>query len=104
VLNEQATVTFAFTEEASGHRQGRKCLAPSRKDRRGRTCTRSVVRGTLTFAGRTGENTVRFQGHVSSTAKLPPGNYTLRVTAVNAAGERGVATKGLRFSVSGQTP
>jgi N-acetylneuraminic acid mutarotase len=103
VLNEQATVTFTFTEEVSGRRQGHDCLASSRKDRRGRTCTRSVVRGTLTFAGRAGENTVRFQGRVSRTAKLPPGSYTLQVAAVNAARERGVAARGLRFSVLEQT-
>jgi N-acetylneuraminic acid mutarotase len=102
VLNEQATVTFTFTEEVSGRRQRRECLPPSRKDRRGRACTRSVLRGTLTFAGRAGENAVRFQGRVSRAAKLPPGSYTLQVTAVNAAGERGAAAKDLRFSVFGQ--
>lgn len=100
-LNEQATMTFTFTEEVSGRRQRRECLAPSRKDRRGRACTRSVVRGTLTFTGHAGENAVRFQGRVSRTAKLPPGSYTLQAAAVNAADERGVAAKELRFSVAG---
>ncbi|HTZ64728.1 MAG TPA: kelch repeat-containing protein [Solirubrobacteraceae bacterium] len=103
VLNEPATVTFTFTEELSGRRQRRKCLAPSRTDRRARACTRSVVRGTLTFAGRPGENTVRFQGRISRTAKLPPGNYTMHVAAIDAAGKRGVAANELRFSVFGQT-
>lgn len=98
VLNEQATVTFTFTEEVSGRTHRRECRAPSR-NHRGRACARSVVRGTLTFAGHVGENAVRFQGRVSRTAKLPPGRYTLQVAAVNAAGERGVAAKELRFSV-----
>ncbi len=103
VLNEQATVTFTFVQQLPGRRAKGKCLAPSRKDRRGRACTRSVVRGTLTFAGRAGENTVRFQGRVSRAAKLPPGDYTLQVAAINAAGERRLAAKELGFSVSGQT-
>ena len=38
-------------------------------------------RGSLTFAGHAGLNTVRFNGWLSRTKKLKPGKYTLAITA-----------------------
>lgn len=97
-LNEQATVTLTFIEQLPGRKVKGKCLAPSHKDRRARPCKRGVVRGKLTFTGHAGENTVRFQGRVSRAVKLPPGRYTVLVTAVNAAKQSGKAAR-LSFTI-----
>lgn len=96
-LNEQATITFTFVERLPGRRSGKKCLAPSQKDHHGRPCKRSVMRGTLTFTGHTGENTVVFQGDIPSSTKLQPGSYTLSATALNTAGQS--ATVSLQFEI-----
>jgi hypothetical protein len=59
-LNETARVTFHFTG-----RQGRF----------------KRIRGTLSFTGHAGRNTVRFYGRVTATRRLPPGHYKLVITA-----------------------
>jgi hypothetical protein len=68
-LNEQATVTFTFTERVSGRKRGK----------RG-----SRTAGTLTLTGRAGANKVTFQGRLSRSKKLKPGRYTVTVTAPSA--------------------
>jgi hypothetical protein len=76
-LNEQATVTFSFTQRVKG---------------------RTVTAGGLTFTGHSGTNRVKFQGRVSSTKKLRPGRYTLAITATDSAGVRS-APKSLSFTI-----
>lgn len=98
-LNEQASVTFTFTQQLPGRRSHRRCLAPSYKTRRARRCERTIVRGTLTFTGHPGKNTVRLQGRVSRAVKLPVGGYTLLVTATSSAGQRSVPVS-LRFTIA----
>ena len=76
-LNEQATVTFNFTQRAGG---------------------RTTTVGTLTFTGHSGTNRVAFQGRISPRKKLKPGRYTLVITATDSAGARS-APKSLSFSI-----
>ncbi len=85
-LNEQASVGLAFTETTGGREVGGKCVAASAKNRHRRSCKRTVVAGTLSFAGRSGTNKIVFQGRVSHSLKLAPGHYRLLITATNAAG------------------
>jgi FG-GAP repeat protein len=75
-LNEQATVTFSFTQRVSG----------------------TVTAGRLTFTGRSGTNRVAFQGRISPVKKLKPGRYTLVMTATNSAGVRSAPTS-LSFTI-----
>jgi len=76
-LNEQATVTFSFTQRVRG---------------------RTVTAGGLTFTGHNGTNKVKFQGRVSPTKKLKPGHYTLAITATDSAGVSS-APKSLSFTI-----
>ncbi len=88
-LNTPASVTFTFTQKVGGRRVHGKCLAPSHRNRRARTCRRTVTRGALTLSGHAGVNTLKFQGRISGHTKLRPGNYTVVITA---AGPSGAAT------------
>jgi hypothetical protein len=76
-LNEQATVTFSFTQRVRGH---------------------TVTAGGLTFTGHSGTNKVKFQGRVSSTKKLKPGRYTLVIMATDSAGVHSTP-KSLSFTI-----
>jgi hypothetical protein len=91
-LNEQATVTFSFTQHLSGRKAGGKCVAQTAKNRRKPTCTRTATAGTFTFTGHSGTNQVAFQGRISPTKKLKPGRYTLAITATDSAGARSAPT------------
>jgi uncharacterized repeat protein (TIGR01451 family) len=96
-LNEQASVSFAFTQLAGGRKVKGKCVAQTKKSRHKPACHRTVTRGALTFTGQGGKNKVSFQGRISRSLKLPPGSYTLVVTATNAAGHS--APKSIGFTI-----
>jgi hypothetical protein len=85
-LSGQAVVTFRFTQKQNGRRVGRKCLAQTNKNRHRGACKRTVTAGSLTFPGHSATNTVVFQGRLSRSKKLKPGQYTLIVVAANSAG------------------
>jgi len=97
-LNEQAAVTFSFTQSVSGRKAGGKCVTQTQKNRRKPACTRTVTAGTLTFTGHGATNKVAFQGRVSPVKKLEPGRYTLVITATNSAGVRSAPTS-LSFTI-----
>lgn len=96
-LNEQASVTFTFTQQLPGRTVKSKCGAQSRKNRRRHACERTVTRGALTFTGHAGRNTISFQGRLSRAQKLPPSRYELVVTARNTSGQS--VTKRLWFVI-----
>jgi hypothetical protein len=81
----------------AGRKVGKKCVAPSRKNRRRHHCTRTVTAGKLTFAGHAGTNKVFFDGVISKHAKLKPGSYSLHLTASAAGGHS--ATSTLHFTI-----
>jgi len=99
-LNEQASVTFTFTQQLPGRRVKGRCVAPSGKNHRRRSCERSATRGVLSFTGHAGRNTVSLQGNIPGAHRLPLGNYALLVTATNAVGQRS-STERLRFTIVG---
>jgi virginiamycin B lyase len=82
-LNRAAPVQLAFFSPKPGHKVKKRCVAPTRKNRKARKCTRLVLAGTLSFTGHAGKNTVRFQGRISKTKSLKPGRYQLKVTATD---------------------
>jgi hypothetical protein len=87
VLNQQAVVSFVFTQQVGGRKVRAKCVAQTRVNRHRPGCKRTVNRGTLTFNGRAGLNVVAFQGRISRAKKLPLGAYTLGISAMNSAGQ-----------------
>jgi Kelch motif len=97
-LNEQASVSFAFTQQVRGRRVNGKCVARGKTNRHKRACKRTVTRGTLSFTGHAGTNTVSFQGRISHSKKLQLGTYSLVITATNAAGQRS-SPKQLTFTI-----
>ena len=97
-LNEPASVTFTFTQPASGRKVGKRCVAPTKKNNKRRHCTRTVIAGTLTFSAHAGTNKVRFEGPLSKHKKLKPGGYTLHITATASGKHSKPAT--LRFTIA----
>jgi hypothetical protein len=87
-LNEPATVTMTFTRTVAGQMIHHRCVAPSRRAPHRARCTRTVVGGTLTFAGHGGANAVRFYGRLSRRTRLAPGRWTLAITAALPSGLR----------------
>jgi hypothetical protein len=97
-LNVPATVTLKFTQSAPGRRVGKSCVAQTKKNKGKRSCTRTILAGTLAVAGKVGTNKVPFVGRLSAAKKLAPGRYTVILTATNATGSS-VAQK-LSFTIS----
>jgi hypothetical protein len=96
-LNEQASVSLTFTQRLPGRRVKGRCVAQGQKNRRARSCIRTVTAGTLRFAAHAGPNSVSFQGRVSTTRTLKPGRYTLVIAA--AAGGGTSAPAKLSFTI-----
>jgi hypothetical protein len=85
-LSEAATVTLSFEESETGVLVGHKCEVPSRAHHGGRRCTRFVsISHRLSGSGRTGANTIAFDGVLSGGARLAPAPYRLSLTAVAGA-------------------
>jgi hypothetical protein len=97
-INEQAGVSFTFTQKVNGRRVHGRCVAQNRKNRRKRGCKRIVTRGVLSLAAHAGANKVAFQGVISHSKKLRRGTYTMLITATNAARQRS-NTKSLTFTI-----
>jgi DNA-binding beta-propeller fold protein YncE len=88
-LNEAAGVSFAFTQKVSGRKgRGGKCEPKTKKNRTERSCTLSIPHGALRLAAHAGGSKVAFDGRLSFSKKLVPGDYTVTVTATNSAGTR----------------
>jgi len=83
-LSEAATVKIAISQRLAGRRKGKRCVAPTRKLRKAKKCTRVAARGTLTRTSRQGKNSVAFSGRIGS-RKLSPGSYQATLTATDAA-------------------
>jgi hypothetical protein len=94
-LDTAATVRFDFVQPGRGRKAGSRCVSPNRRNKRKPRCT--LRRGSLTFAGHAGLNTVRFSGWLSRTKKLAPGRYELRITAITPG--VGATAQRLRFTV-----
>jgi streptogramin lyase len=97
-LNEQASVSFSFTQRVTGRKVGHKCVTKSRKNAKRKPCKRTVTVGRLSFTGHIGTNKVVFQGRISRSKKLKPGRYTLVITAANAAAQHS-SPKSLAFTI-----
>jgi hypothetical protein len=98
VLNEQAAVSFVFSQQSSGRKVRGKCVAQTRGNLQEPSCRRALAQGTLSFTGHSGLNKVAFQGRISGSRRLPLGVYTVRITAVNSVGQRASA-RTLNFAI-----
>ena len=96
-LGAPGTVVLTVTRTASGKRSGRRCVAPSRRLKSAKRCTRTItLPGSLRKAGSAGANALRFNGRLRGRA-LAPGAYTLVLTLPKAGSAAAVrARKGFR--------
>jgi hypothetical protein len=96
-LNLRATVTYRVARRLPGRRAGRRCVTPTRANRRARRCTRLVaVRGRFARNAKAGRNRFRFTGRIGG-RKLAPGSYQLQATP-RANAHNGVS-KRARFRI-----
>jgi PKD repeat protein len=85
-LSEAAKVTFAIARATGGVEVGKSCVAPSKRHRHGKACTRYVKAGTLTRRSeRAGADSLAFTGRIGHKA-LHTGHYHVTLTATDAAG------------------
>ena len=82
VLSERASVGLVFVSTGVGRRRSR---------------TSTVAK--LSFSAHSGANKVSFQGRISRTRKLRPGDYKLIITAINAEGAHS-APESLSFTIA----
>jgi hypothetical protein len=87
-LSEAAKAKFTVERRMTGRRRGHKCVAPTRKNRKARHCTRyRRLRGSFSRAGTAGSNSFRFTGRLRG-KKLRPARYRLVMVATDSAGNR----------------
>jgi serine protease len=85
-LSEAAKATFAIARRTHGIKVGKSCVAPSKKHKRGKACTRYVKVGSLTRRSeRVGADSLAFTGRLGHKA-LHTGHYRLTLTATDSSG------------------
>jgi hypothetical protein len=92
-LSEAATARFTVERAAKGRKKGRKCVAPSKKLRHARRCTRYLrLKGSFSRQSTAGLNGFRFTARLRG-RKLRPGRYRLVLVATDAAGNKSKARR-----------
>ncbi|HXD57491.1 MAG TPA: hypothetical protein VN606_06210 [Thermoleophilaceae bacterium] len=98
-LTKAARVLFRIERPAAGRRVGRSCRRPSRRNRRGRHCTRYVKVGAFAQTGVAGANIKKWSGKLGRRG-LGPGRYRATLIASNpgvtASGPRRLSFKIVR--------
>jgi hypothetical protein len=96
-LNVAASVKLTFSHAVSGRRVKGRCVTQTKRNRRRPACMRTATLATrLVLAAHSGPDKIAFQG-VLDGKKLPPGTYTVVLTAT-AAGLTSVP-KSLTFAI-----
>jgi hypothetical protein len=78
-LSQQATIKVLIAQNVKAHKHGGVCEPTVKK---GKSCTATLVKRTLTFSGSAGSNAFELK-----LAGLGKGSYTLTITAENANGQ-----------------
>jgi hypothetical protein len=85
-VNAATTVRFTIERAAAGRRAGKRCVKPTKKNRKARKCTRYVrLKGHFDLIAFSGKTSFRFTGRLRG-RKLPVGRYRLVGSAFNSAG------------------
>jgi hypothetical protein len=83
-LNEPSRVRFGFAQLGTGRILHGRCTPGLAHDRRLRRCQPAVSRAILTLSAGTGLRRLHFDGRITKRHPLPPGFYTLTLTAESA--------------------
>lgn len=97
-LSTPATIELTFTRRFKGRRVKHECVAPTKRNKHDRPCTRTVKAGVLILMGHAGSDKITFEGRLSKKHKLAPGDYTLAIVASNATGRSSPRTT--KFTIS----
>jgi virginiamycin B lyase len=86
-LSEVATLTLSFERVRAGRKVGKRCVAPTRRNRRHKSCRRyAALKSVLTLRRQAaGEHRISFRGRLAGKA-LAPALYRLTLRARDAAG------------------
>jgi hypothetical protein len=86
-LSEAATVTLGFEQSRPGVTVGKRCMARSKRNAKGKRCSLwTPYRGGVTRSGYRGLDKIRFEGILDANKPLPAGSYRLSLKASNPAG------------------
>jgi hypothetical protein len=96
-LSEDARVVFKLEAKKPGRRSGRRCVKPTKRNRRARRCTRFVRAGAFAHRSVAGQNRKKFSGKIGK-RRLRPGRYRASLVATDADGKRSPARR-LNFRV-----
>jgi hypothetical protein len=92
-LDKASSVTFTVEQLLAGRLSGKKCVAPTAKLKRAKSCTRvAAVKGSFGRNGKAGQNSFKFTGRMSNKA-LKPGTYNLIATPAAAGATKGKAVR-----------
>jgi hypothetical protein len=87
-VSEASSVRFTVQKKAKGRKSGKRCVKPTRRNRKKKRCTRwPSVRGSFTVRAKQGPNTFTFRGRIGG-KKLSPGRDRLVGRAVDGAKNR----------------
>lgn len=89
-LSEPGSVTIAIARQLRGKRSGKRCVPPSKKLAKKKSCKRYKTVGTLKRTGVGGANKVAFTGRLGKKA-LALGRYRASIVATDPAGNKSVA-------------
>jgi hypothetical protein len=86
-LSERADVQVTVSRVLPGRRAGRRCVAPTARNRSGRACSRLTVAGRFAIRNAAERGSRSFSGRIGRRS-LSPGRYRARLLAQDAAGNR----------------
>ena len=97
-VNENARVSFVFTQTVSGREASGKCQQPTKPNHMHPRCNRTITRGTLTYTADAGAHQLAFEGQIKND-RLPLGAYKLKITAASTTTGARSRTQTLRFAI-----
>ncbi|MBO9532201.1 MAG: DUF4394 domain-containing protein [Solirubrobacteraceae bacterium] len=93
-VSTASTLTITIERLVAGKTSKGKCVKPTTKLRKAKSCKRPIAAGSITATAAAGSSTVAFSGKVKGKA-LKLGSYRLTVVAKNAAGASAARTLSL---------
>jgi PKD domain-containing protein len=98
-VNEPVHVSLTFTQALPGRRASGRCQAMTFRNRHSRPCRRTVTRGGLIVAVKSGAHQLRFHGRIAD-RRLPLGHYTADLVATNTTTHSHSASRTLGFTIA----